>query len=109
MKSPLRANEQVLKEGPANLKRNVEAVGGKLYLTNQRLVFESHAFNVQTGVTECELGEIESAEPCWTTLLFIPIVPNGLTVTTRSGERYRMVVFGRRGWADAINAQRQAF
>lgn len=41
MKFALRAGERIIREGAANLQKNIETVGGKLYLTNQRLVFES--------------------------------------------------------------------
>jgi hypothetical protein len=66
MKTELRKGEQVVKEGSANLQRNIETVGGKLYLTNQRIVFEAHKFNVQRGATEVELSNIQALRPCWT-------------------------------------------
>ena len=46
MKFELRQGEQIIKEGKANLQREWETVGGKLYLTNQRLIFEAHKLNV---------------------------------------------------------------
>lgn len=45
MKTELRQGEQIVKEGAANLQKNIETVGGKLCLTNQRLVFEAHKIN----------------------------------------------------------------
>ena len=56
MQTLLRQAEKVVKEGAANLQKNLETVGGKLYLTNQRLVFEAHKLNVQGGATEVELS-----------------------------------------------------
>lgn len=47
MRMPLLSGEQLIKEGFANLQRGWEALGGRLYLTNQRLIFESHPFNIQ--------------------------------------------------------------
>lgn len=106
MKTELRPGESIVKEGAANLQRNVETVGGRLWLTSQRLIFESHRFNIQTGATVLELAAIASARPCWTKLLgLIPLVPNALAVTTGTGEEYRFVVFDRQGWAVAINNQ----
>ncbi len=46
MKTQLNINEEIIKKGGANLQKGIEAVGGFLYLTNERLIFESHKFNV---------------------------------------------------------------
>lgn len=100
----LREGEQVLKDGAANLQRGVETVGGRLHLTNQRLVFQPHRFNVQSHVAEIELADVHSVRPCWTRFLnLIPLAPNSLSVVAAQ-EEYRFVVFGRRAWATAIRA-----
>jgi hypothetical protein len=107
MKTELRKGEQVVKEGAANLQKNIEAVGGKLSLTNQRLVFEAHKINVQGGTTEVELSSVHSSRPCWTKFLgLIPLFPNSLAVRTIEGKEYRFVLFGRKAWAAAIDAQK---
>jgi len=109
VKAELRQGEQVVKEGAANLQKGIETVGGKLCLTNQRLVFEAHKFNMQGGVTELNLSDIQSSHTCWTRFLgFIPLFPNSLAVYTKHGEEYRFVLFGRSAWAVAIEAQRKA-
>ena len=109
MKVELNQNEQIIKKGTANLQRNIESVGGKLYLTNQRLVFKAHKINVQGGSTELELSDIQSSEKCWTKFFgFLPIMPNSLAVYTKKGKEYRFVLFGRGAWAAAIEAQRNA-
>lgn len=109
MKTELTQGEQVIKEGSANLQRNIGTVGGKLYLTNQRLVFEAHKFNVQRGVTEVELSNIQALHPCWTRQWgLFPTFPNSLAVYTKHGEEYRFVLFGRSAWVVAIEAQRKA-
>ncbi len=107
MNTALRPGERVLKEGDANLQRGIETVGGSLCLTDQRLVFEAHRFNVQRGATEVELSSVRATEPCWTKFLgVIPLFPNSLAVFTHEGAEYRFVVFGRGAWAAAIDAQR---
>jgi hypothetical protein len=107
MKTELRQGEQVVKEGAANLQKNVETVGGRLCLTNQRLVFEAHKLNVQGGATEVELANVQSSRLCWTWFLgFIPLFPNSLAVFTKQGKEYRFVLFGRHAWAAAIDTQR---
>ncbi|EQD43261.1 hypothetical protein B1B_13901, partial [mine drainage metagenome] len=106
-KTELRQSEQVIKDGAANLQKNIDAVGGKLYLTNQRLVFEAHMFNIQGGTTEIELSNIQISEKCWTRFLgLIPLLPNSLAVYTKQGKEYRFVLSGRGAWMDAIEAQR---
>lgn len=107
MKTELRPGERLLREGPANLQRGWETVGGKLFLTSERLVFESHAFNVQRGVTEIPVAEVTDARPVWTRFLgLLPLFPNSLAVTTKAGAEHRFVLFDRMGWAEAIDAAR---
>jgi len=109
MKTELKQNEQIIKQGAANLQKGIETVGGKLYLTNQRLVFDAHKINVQGGTTEIELPDILSSEKCWTKFLgFIPLMPNSLAVYTKTGNEYRFVLFGRGAWAAAINENKNA-
>ena len=40
MKTELNPNEALIKKGGANLQKGAESVGGYLYLTDQRLIFE---------------------------------------------------------------------
>ncbi len=109
MKTELKQNEKIIKQGAANLQKGFETVGGKLYLTNQRLVFEAHKINIQGGSTEINLSDIQSSEKCRTKFLdFIPLVPNSLAVYTKSGTEYRFVLFGRSAWAAAIDANKNS-
>lgn len=109
MKTALRQGETIIKESAANLQKGIETVGGKLHLTNQRLVFEAHKFNVQGGSTEIDLANVQTSRPCWTRFLgLIPLFPNSLAVSTRDGKEYRFVLFGRGAWNHAIEAQRVA-
>jgi hypothetical protein len=103
MKTELKQGEHIIKQGFANLQKGIETVGGRLYLTNQRLVFEAHTINVQGGTTEIELSNINTTKKCWTKFLgLIPLFPNSLAVFTKTGEEYQFVVFGRGKWAAAI-------
>jgi uncharacterized membrane protein len=45
-RNPCVPGERLLKHGPANHALRGEGVGGYLYLTDGRLLFESHGFNV---------------------------------------------------------------
>ncbi|MGP3961473.1 hypothetical protein ACTWPT_36300 [Nonomuraea sp. 3N208] len=92
------AGETVVHKGVANLWAGPEAVGGRLWLTSRSLVFRSHAVNVQRGVWAWPLEEIVSTAPVNT----LGIVPNGMEVVLRNGERVRFVVRKRRVWMQAI-------
>jgi hypothetical protein len=106
MKTQLRPGERIAKEGAANLQKSIETVGGRVWLTNQRLIFEAHKVNIQGGTTALELPHIQSSRPCWTKSLgIIPLFPNSLAVLTQAGKEYRFVVRGRQSWAAAISAQ----
>ena len=107
MKTELNPNESVTKSGAANLQRGAETVGGKLFLTNERLIFEAHALNIQTGVTIVPLNGIQETTPCWTKFLnLLPLAPNSLAVKSTDDE-WRFVLFGRKKWKAAIDSQRQ--
>jgi hypothetical protein len=56
----LLADEKLVLEGGASHFRGVEAVGGKLILTNKRLIFRSHHFNIQNHREEFLLEQIRS-------------------------------------------------
>jgi len=106
MKTALQPGEVVVRVGPANLARGWEAAGGQLTLTNQRLVFEAHRFNLQTHATLIDLSAVTGLEPCWTKLFnLIPLAPNSLAVRTASAE-FRFVLHAREAWRRDIDAAR---
>lgn len=109
MKSALMDGESIIQEGAANIQKGIESVGGRLFLTNQRLIFEAHKFNVQGGCTTVQLSSVETLEKCWTKFLgFFPLFPNSLAVTTADGKEYRFVVSSRNEWEANIDAQKCA-
>jgi len=104
MKTELNLNEELIKKGGANLQKGFEAVGGFLYLTNQRLIFESHKINIQTGNVIIDLSNISATEKVWTKVFnIIPMVPNSLAIKCVDGQDYRFVLFGRKDWELKIN------
>ena len=63
----------------------MEGVGGKLYLTNWRLVFQSHKLNIQNHQLSINLMDIQSVGRYKT----LGLVNNGLTiVTTNTTEKF---------------------
>ncbi len=98
----MNAGEEVIRRGRANLQRGMETVGGRLILTNQRLVFESHKLNLQRGETDLDLADIEEVSECWTKLFgIIPLVQNSVSVKT-SNHELKFVLDDRQEWIDAI-------
>ncbi|MDN5215134.1 GRAM domain-containing protein [Fulvivirgaceae bacterium BMA12] len=96
----LKDQEEIKHEGPANLFRGIEGVGGKLLLTDQRLIFKSHKMNIQSGETQLLLDEIKQATPRKTAKLF----QNGIQILTNAGENFDFVVYERDNWLAKINA-----
>lgn len=80
-------SEQLLLDTPANMWRGAEAVGGRLHVTNQRVIFKSHSLNIQTGETHISLADIQSVSPVNT----LGIVPNGPQIALKSGGAYKFV------------------
>ncbi len=83
--------EQTLAEVGANLFRGIESVGGRMRLTDRRIVFEPHRLNLQRQPVEIPLDEVVLVRKRNTWLL----VPNGFLVRTREGTDYKFVVSGR--------------
>jgi hypothetical protein len=93
-------DEAIVREGAANLFRGIEGVGGRLWLTNHRLVFRPHALNVQSHVEVIPLTDVvrtEEVKNLW-------MLPNGLKIHTSDGRSLRFVLWGRRAWREAIEA-----
>lgn len=95
----LRKNEQILVDRAANLFRGIEGVGGRLKITNQRLIFEPHAINIQKQILEVPLNQIKEVNPRNT----MGIIPNGILVKLVSGQEYKLVVWKRKELIELIN------
>ena len=104
MRITLHPDEAVIQEGPANLQRGIENVGGRLFLTSSRLHFSAHAVNVQTRPADVPLGEVACVEVGRTRVFGIPLAPNAIEVHTRDGALLRFTVYRRELWKAAIEA-----
>lgn len=103
MKIQLQQNENIIKEGAANHFKGVESVGGKLFLTNQRLFFKSHSINFQPHELSILYKEIKSVGKRNTLL----IVPNGMYIELKDGSIENFVVWSRRKWIEEIEQKMQ--
>jgi hypothetical protein len=84
----------------ANHFLKMESRGGRLHLTNKRLIFKPHSFNMQGGTMEIARSNIAGATKTQT----LGIVPNGLLVTKKDGSAERFVVNGRAEWFRRLSA-----
>lgn len=94
----LSAGELIEAEGPANLFRGMESVGGKLFLTNQKMVFKAHKLNIQSGETIIEYADITDCI-LRKTLRF---VDNGVRIATKTGEAFDFVLNDRKQWVEHV-------
>lgn len=91
MEFKLKKDEHLLYDTKANLFRGIEAVGGKLKITDHRLFFHPHALNITHEKTEILLKDIVDLEAVKT----MGLVNNGIKVTTKDGKEFRFVVNNR--------------
>lgn len=88
LKIDLEKDETILFQTVANHFKGIEAVGGKLHLTNQRLVFASHKFNFQNHQLSIGLPQILKVNKCKT----LGIANTGLSVLTADNTIEKFVV-----------------
>lgn len=80
--------ESFMLEVPANLWRGIEAVGGRLSVSTDRLIFQPHAFNIQSSPIQIPLALVREVRRGRS----FRIIPNRMDVTLHSGERLCFVV-----------------
>lgn len=95
-------NDDVVKKGMANLWKGKEAVGGKLYITNESIIHKPHKLNIQSSSLELELADIERVDFFTSKVIGIPLIKNGLLIVDKSGNEYKFVVNGREKWKQEL-------
>ncbi|WP_217363242.1 GRAM domain-containing protein [Winogradskyella undariae] len=99
IKPDLEENENIEIEGPANLYQGIEGVGGKIFLTDKKLIFKSHKINIQIRQTNIEYKNIDKISKRKT----IKLINNGIRIITNDGNKYDFVVNERDLWLEKIN------
>lgn len=95
--------EQIQMEGSANKQQFLGVnKGGRLILTDRRLVFIAHAINVGSKFDEIPLSQVAVSGK--TLNIFCP-TPNMIQVTTVDGEKHQFVVSGKQKdkWVQVIS------
>lgn len=89
---------KIVYSGGANHFKNWEAVGGKLYLTKDQLIFKSHHFNHQNHELKIQIENIDLINY----FRIFGIVPNGLVLNLNSGVKEKFVINNRKTWKKLI-------
>ncbi len=95
----LKANEQPIRSGVGNLYYSaVKSDGGKLYLTNQRLVFMAHKANLNPNLFwEIHLNDIRNI-----TMKRNLFVSQHIAVESMTGEETIFVVYKGKKWINEV-------
>lgn len=91
--------ENIETEGAANLFCGIEAVGGKLFLTNKKVVFKSHQLNIQKAQRNIPYEDILEISKRNTAKL----IGNGIRIKTTDGNVFDFVVNQREKWLEKLN------
>lgn len=100
IKIDLNEGESLIYEGPANLFRGIEGVGGKLFLTSDRLHFKSHKMNIQNEPLSIPLDHVAEFSTYRTSKVIT--FDNGLKVSTMDLKEYKFVVNNRDKWVNQL-------
>lgn len=95
-------NETILKEGGANHFKGKEGVGGKLVLTDRRLIFKSHKFNIQNHQESFDLAQVQKIQVTKT----FGILENGLALELVNKETHKFIVDDPADWMEKISKKR---
>jgi len=96
-------NENIIKEGGANHFKGKEGVGGKLVLTDKRLIFKSHKFNIQNHQDNFDLGQVEKLQATMT----FKFLENGLTLELTNNDKHKFIVDEPTDWIEKIMNQKR--
>ena len=90
-------DEVVIRKGAATRLVPFEGVGGKLFLTNQRLFFEAHSFNIQKGDGSIFLRNIIAVEAKHS-----DFISRKLSIYLRNKSVEEFTVYKRKMWVSEI-------
>lgn len=101
IKIEIAENERVILEAGANHLLKSEAVGGKLLLTDKRIIFKSHKFNFQNHEQSFLLNDLKDVKKEEKYKL-------GFTLELRNNEIHKFNVDTPQEWIDMLRNKLQA-
>jgi GRAM domain len=93
----LHNDEIIIRKSRANHLKPFEGVGGKLYLTNQRLFFKSHFLNIQTHEESILLENIAFVEAKYN-----DFISSKITIFLKNGSVEKFHIAKRKRWVEEI-------
>ena len=99
MNTKLNEGESLIKEGKANYFNSMGGVlgtsaGGNLYLTNERIIFEGHGFNVGREAVVVYIKDIINCSTGF---------PNSITLLDKYSREFKFAVNGKKDWQSKIS------
>lgn len=88
----LRQNEKLLMSGSANKWETFGSKVGKLFLTDQRIVFQAHGFNFGSKFDEYQLSDIQTQGNTVNIKTTTNLISFNITFYTKYGEELSFVV-----------------
>jgi len=88
----LNPGENLIMEGFANKWQTLGNKGGKLYLTNQRLVFIAHRFNFGSKYDELMLSDIATQGNTFKFKTTFHLISFTISIETKTGEKVSFVI-----------------
>lgn len=97
-KIDIEPDENISFQTPANHFKGMGGIGGKLYLTNKRLVFKSHKANFQNHELSINLPDITSVERYRS----LSLINNGLRIKLKDNGVEKFVVEKAAEWKNKL-------
>lgn len=94
----LKMDEKIICEEGGSYFQDFAAVGGRLTLTNKRILFRSNKNHPKTCSLEVDLSNIDKVDFFKT----LNVIPNGLTLLLSDGSIVNFVVDNRQEWKTRI-------
>ncbi len=95
----LEPGEVVALEKPANIRRRFEYAGGRVRVTDRRILLEPHAVNLDSRPVAIPIAEVARVD----TYSQFGVIPTGVRLTLKDGSQQHFIVFGRKQVIDAIS------
>jgi len=96
--------EEIIFDGGANQIKGKEGVGGKLFITNKRILFVSHKYNIQNGTTSINPTDVTSVDKTKLARIF----NSGIVLTLKDNTTYKFSVNNQDEWFTKLNNYIQA-
>jgi len=101
--------QRIIMDGPCNHFIGKDSVGGWMYLTEREVIFVSHNNNRLIHSLSISLDKITNVRFSFV----LGFVPNGLSITTQTGQVEKFVLYSRKIWArkigEVVLAQKTGF